>query len=155
MNAPNLEAVFNRNTNYIAGIKKRFAGSPAIVLGGISYTPGDVELLFQKQIDAGKALTPAEAQYHAAVTAYRAATAEAHPVALRFEQYVRLQFGDDETALADFGLQPRKARAPKPATKAAAATKRKETRELRGTKGKKQRKAIKAGPATQPTAPKS
>jgi hypothetical protein len=60
-----------------------------------------------------------------------------------FETLVRVTFGADTTALADFGLQPRKRATPKTATeKAVAAAKRKATREARGTKGPKAKKAV-------------
>jgi hypothetical protein len=60
-----------------------------------------------------------------------------------FESLVRVMFGDDTTALADFGLQPHKRALPKTAAeKAVAAAKRLATREARGTKGPKAKKAI-------------
>jgi len=57
---------------------------------------------------------------------------------------VKVTFGNQPDALADFGLAPPKARAPMTAEqKAVAAAKRKATRVARGTLGKKQKKAVK------------
>ena len=66
-----------------------------------------------------------------------------------FEALIRIMFASDSTALADFGLAPRKQPVPKTAAeKAAAAAKAKATRELRGTKGPKAKKSVKANVTT-------
>jgi hypothetical protein len=57
--------------------------------------------------------------------------------------FVRFNFGSNPEALADFGLQPHKARTPLTTEqKAVAAAKRKATRDARGTKGPKAKKDI-------------
>jgi len=57
--------------------------------------------------------------------------------------FVRFNFGGDPEALADFGLQPHKARTPQTAEQQAiAVAKRQATRDARGTKGPKAKKEI-------------
>ncbi len=58
--------------------------------------------------------------------------------------FIKANFGADATALADFGLEPSKARTPMTAeAKAVAAAKREATREARGEVGAKKKKALK------------
>ena len=61
-----------------------------------------------------------------------------------FVTFVKAAFGTSPDALADFGLQPKKAKAPATVTaKAAAAVKRAATRKARNTMGSQQRKLVK------------
>jgi hypothetical protein len=57
----------------IVGVRKHFAGLSSVVLGGVPRTPDDVAATLQASIDATDAAKAAEAAYHKAVLAKKAA----------------------------------------------------------------------------------
>jgi hypothetical protein len=131
----------------IAGIRKRFpTGSQPLAIGGAagSVTADAAVGELQELIDNRAGTTAAQATARDKVQAER----EANPSLVAFmnalEAFIRLMFSADTAALADFGLPPRKQRAPQTAAqKAVAAARRKATREARGTIGPKAKQAIK------------
>ncbi|HEY8038365.1 MAG TPA: hypothetical protein VIF15_01165 [Polyangiaceae bacterium] len=148
----NRPSIQSRNRQYISGIKKRFTALSSIPIAGTTYTPAALIALYQEQIDATDAIVPAGAAWHKAVTAARDATARVRAVRVGFEQFVRATFGNDEQALGDFGLLPKKPPVVKPAVQVAAAEKAAATRKARGTTGKKKKLAVK-GTVTPPPPP--
>jgi hypothetical protein len=101
-------------------------------------------LLLQSLADAIAGADTAHASTKDAVARLRAARATVGPVMLAFRRQLLTMFNTAAEKLADFGLQPSKARAPLTSEKkAAAALKRKATRTARGTVGKKKKLAIK------------
>ncbi|HEY8041858.1 MAG TPA: hypothetical protein VIF15_18770, partial [Polyangiaceae bacterium] len=89
-----------------------------------------------------------------AVKAVRDEIAATALVVKAFRKYLESLYGEDVTALGDFGLSPAKKAAPPPKVKAAAAVKAAATRKALGTKGPKQKKAAKEAlpPEPAPTA---
>jgi hypothetical protein len=97
----------------------------------------------QQLVANRSATTAAQATARDKVQAERSATPNLVAFLNAFETFVRVTFGADTTALADFGLQPRKRPGTRTATeKAVSAAKSLATREARGTKGPKAKKAV-------------
>jgi hypothetical protein len=127
-----------------AGTQKHLSTMTSIMVGGSTTTPAAAEAQLT-------ALSTLRNDVDAARTALRAkvATETAQLPALRaflvaFVAFVRGTFGNSPDILADFGLPPKKTKAPLTVEqKAAAAAKRKATREARGTTGKKAKLAVK------------
>jgi len=137
----------------IAGIRKRFTnGSQVLALGGAlgSVTVDAAVKQLQELIDDRTAVASAQATARDKVTAEREALPGLVAFMNAFEALMRLTFAADTTALADFGLPPRKQRAPQTAEqKAVAAAKRKATRAARGTTSAKAKQAIKGNVTAQ------
>jgi len=136
----------------IAGARKHFANGTQVLtfagsLANVTVDAACAEL--KTLIDNRAASTAARATATDTVATEVAALPALAAFMNAFEGLVRIMFATDSTALADFGLQPRKQPVPKTATqKAAAAAKAKATRELRGTTGPKAKKLVKANVAT-------
>ncbi len=127
----------------ILGLQKRFPNGQ-FTLENQAFTTGTLVPLFQKLIDAIHQVNAAQASGKVAVATMESTHAEVDQVFLALKRALLNMFGPDAETLADFGLEPRKAPAPKTSEeKAAAAAKMRATREARGTKGKKQKLAIK------------
>jgi len=128
----------------IAGTKKRFpSGTQQVQLEGASMTITDVLNGLQSFLDNRSAVVAAQATAKAKVSVERAALPSLDALISAWVAYVRLAFGTQADALADFGLAPHKARTPMTAEeKAVAAAKRKATRAARGTKGPKAKSQI-------------
>ncbi len=98
----------------------------------------------QQLVDNRSATIAAQATARDKVQAEREAMPDLVAFMNAIEAFIRLTFSNDTAALADFGLPPRKPRAPQTAEqKAVAAAKRKATRAARGTTGAKAKQAIK------------
>ena len=127
-----------------AGTQKHLSTMTSIMVGGSTTTPAAAEAQLT-------ALSTLRNDVDAARTALQAkvATETAQLPALRaflvaFVAFVRGTFGNSPDILADFGLPPKKTKAPLTVEqKAAAAAKRKATRAARGTTGKKAKLAVK------------
>ncbi len=130
----------------IAGTRKRLTNGAQVLTfaGGFANVTVDAAVAeLQTLIDNRAAATAARAAARDKVAAEQAAMPALVAFMNAFEALIRVMFGNDTAALADFGLTPRKAPAPKTTEeKAAAAAKRAATRTARGTKGPKARKAI-------------
>ncbi len=153
----------------IAGARKHFANGGQVLTftGGFANVTVDAAVAeLQKLIDNRAATTAAQATARDKVQAEREAMPALVAFTNAFEALIRVMFGADTTALADFGLTPRKRPTPMTATeKAVAAAKRTATRNARGTKGPKAKKAVHGNitanlvvtpvtpPATAPEAP--
>lgn len=116
----------------IAGMKKRFTnGGQKLTLkgGAIVITVDDAVAGMQALIDNRAAVVAARA---AAKVTVDAENAKMPPLVALFDAlvaFIRANFDADATALADFGLEPHKARKPATAAvKAEAVVKRKATR---------------------------
>jgi hypothetical protein len=134
----------------VAGIQKHFPGAQ-LTLGNVVFTTASLVLLLQGQADAMTAQTAQQKTAEDALTALREMQTKNGPTIQALKDLLIAQFGSASQTLADFGLSPRKVRAPMTvAQKAAAAAKRKATRAARGTTGPKAKLAIK-GTAPAPT----
>jgi hypothetical protein len=127
----------------ILGLQKHFP-SGQFTLGNVAYTTAALVQLFQGLVTAIKGVNAAQVSAKEAVAGMRTEKAKVGPVLLALKRNLQSSFGTASTTLADFGLEPTKARAQETVEdKAAAAAKRKATREARGTTGKKAKLAIK------------
>ena len=143
----------------IAGTTKHFPNGQ-FTLGNTVFTTASLIQLFQSLADAMTALSTAQASAKDAMAAVQATKTKVGPVIQAFQRFVLAAFSNAVQTLADFGLEPPKARAPLTSQqKAAAAAKAKATRAARGTTSKKQKLAIKGNvtgvnvtPVTAPTA---
>lgn len=126
----------------ISGLQKH-SPNGQFTLGGAPFTTASLVTLFQSVISAMAAVTAAQASASEAVAAMVKAVAQAGPTYLLLKRYLLNLYGTSTSTLADFGLQPPKARTPMTsAEKTAAAAKAKATREARGTTSKKQKLAV-------------
>jgi hypothetical protein len=142
----------NAESLLLAGTQKHFSNSPSLQFGGGTHAPTEIETALQGRVVAASATGAARTAFHGAVVAERQTRAETSKLVRQFRAFVLATFGEDLTALADFGLTPHKTAVKPPVVKVAAAQKARATRQARGTKGKKQKKAIK-GAATAPATP--
>ncbi len=130
---------------FVTGVNKHFPnGSQQLQVGGASFTVTALTAQLQSYVDNREAVEVSQAAARAKVQTENA-QAPAQLAAFRaFESVVRSTFGNSADVLADFGLAPIKARAPRTAEeKAVSAAKGAATRKARGTMGKNQKKDIK------------
>jgi hypothetical protein len=128
----------------IAGTQKHLATVGQLTFAGGTFTPSQVEAELQTLVTLRTDADAAKAAAKAKVAAERAQLPALRAFMLAFEQLVKAQFGTQPDVLADFGLQPKKARKPmSPEQKAAAKAKRAATRAARGIIGTRKRAAVK------------
>ena len=128
----------------IAGTEKH-TPTGSLSFGNATYAITDLVALLQSVVAALIALNAAQSGAKDALTALRAAMAKVGPVIRDYRRYLRATYGNATQTLADYGLEPEKARRPMTTEeRAAALQKSKATRTLRGTKGSKQKAGIKA-----------
>jgi len=127
----------------IAGTLKHFP-SGNFTLGGTAFTTASLVALLTSLANAIAALIAAHANVKDAVAALATAESNVGPVLRAYVKLVRAAFNTSTQSLADFGIQPPKARTPRTSEQnAAAAAKAKATRAARGTTSKKQKLAVK------------
>jgi hypothetical protein len=127
----------------ITGLQNHFP-TGNFTIGNASYTTASLVLLLQGLADAITAANAAQASAKDAVAALRGAKAKVGPTLVALRRILVAMFSGSTPTLAEFGLEPPKARQPKPVVeKAAAAAKAKATRQARGTKSPKAKRAIK------------
>jgi hypothetical protein len=133
-------------TKIIAGLAKHFPNAGAtLTFGNATRDVAAVKQALQSFVDLRNAASAAQAAAKEKIAAERAQAPALLVVIDEFVSFVRATFGNSPEALADFGLVPRKGKAPRTAEQVAAAVaKRKATREKRHTMGKVQKKAVKA-----------
>ncbi|MGD0529006.1 MAG: hypothetical protein ABSE49_27960 [Polyangiaceae bacterium] len=126
----------------ITGLQKQFPNGQ-FTLGNTAFTTATLVQTLQSLIDAINAVTTAQANAKVAVAALRATVTKVGPVVLALKRNLLATFGNATDILALFGLEPRKAPAPRKGTEiAAAAAKAEATRKARGTTSKKQKLAV-------------
>lgn len=127
----------------IAGTQKHFANAN-FTLVGAPYTSAAIVQTLQGLVDALTAVQAAHAGVKAALTALAKVTATVGPIERAYRRCVLAAFASAPQELADFGVAPPKARAPRTsAQNAAAAAKAKATRAARGTTSRKKKLAVK------------
>jgi hypothetical protein len=144
----------------ISGAEKHLPNG-SFNVGGTLVTTASLVQVFQTLADAIVAVNAAHVALKDAVAALSATNAKVGPVMRPFRRIVQGMFAGATQTLADFGLEPPKARKPRTAEQlAAAAAKAKATRIARGTASKKQKLAVKGNvtgvdihPIAQPAAP--
>jgi hypothetical protein len=128
---------------FIAGTQKHFPNG-SFTIGNATFTTPSLVQLFQSLDDAITGANAAKASAKDAVATMRAVRAKVSPVVQDFKRLLLVTFGSATQTLADFGLEPAKARKPLTSEEnAAAAAKRIATRKARGTTSKKKKLAVK------------
>jgi acetyl/propionyl-CoA carboxylase alpha subunit len=135
------------------GLRKRYpTGSQKLTFRGakIVVTVDDAIAKLQAVADNRAAVTAAKAEAAAKIEAENTALKDLLAFVRALVAFIRFTFGDDQTALDDFGVAPLKARTPMTTEqKAVAQVKRQATRQARGEVGAKKRKAIKGNVTAQ------
>jgi hypothetical protein len=127
-----------------AGAKKHFASSSSLRFGGGTFTPAQVEAILQTIVDLRTAVDTAKANTRARIAAEQAQMPPLRTQMDAFVAFVRATFGSAPDVLADFGLEPRKARTPLTTEQLAARIAKSEaTRAARHTMGRRARKDVK------------
>ncbi len=136
-----------RAAELAAGMKKRFPnGQQKLTFGGglFELTVDDAIASLQALVDNRAAVTQAKAAAKATVAEENAKMPALLAVMRALVAFIRVNFGANAKALADFGLEPAKARAPMTAEeKAVAVARGAATRKARGTTGPRKKKAVK------------
>jgi hypothetical protein len=123
----------------ISGLQKQFP-SGQFTLENTVFTTATLVQALQSLVDAIIAVNTAQATAKEAVTALGVTFAKVGPIALALKRNLLSMFGTATTTLALFGLEPRKAPAPRTTkVNAVAVAKAEATREARGTTSKKQK----------------
>jgi hypothetical protein len=127
----------------IAGTQKHFPNG-SFTLGSTTYTTASLVQVLQGLADAISSLNGAQASVKDGLAALVEAEAKVGPVVQAYKRFLLVAFTNTTPMLADFGLEPPKAREAKTgAERVAAAAKAKATRAARGTTSRKQKLAIK------------
>jgi hypothetical protein len=127
----------------IAGLQKHFPGG-SLTLGGASLSVTSLVQILQDLVSAMLAASAAQANARDAVANVRAKKAAAAPIIKGLRSLLGTMFAGAAQALADFGIEPPKARKPMSSeVLVARAAKAEATRAKRGTKGPKAKLAIK------------
>jgi hypothetical protein len=126
-----------RDTKTIAAARAHLASAGTMMLDGVPHTQADIEKTLQASIDAASATTAAEAGFHKAVEAEKAANAASDAMNGALRRFLVSRFRTSPEVLADFGIVLRKPAVPDVATKTAAVAKRAATRAARHTLGPK------------------
>ena len=136
------QSIIARNNDVNAGIDKRITAN--LTVGGTLYTPAQLKAAFQAQTTALQASEASRKRWESDVVAAKAVSKTVNALYASLQSCLVGQYGKTAvSALADFGMNAPKVRAPTVATKAAAAVKRTATRKARHTMGTVQKKAVK------------
>jgi hypothetical protein len=131
-------------TQLVAGAQKHLANMGQLVIAGGTFTLAQASAQLQAFAKLRSDVEATRAALRVKLDAETAQGPGARAFFLAFIAFVRAAFGASADVLADFGLQPKKAPAPRTAEqKAAAAAKAKATRAARGTIGKRKRALVK------------
>jgi hypothetical protein len=126
------------------GAQKHFPAGSSLSVGGAMLTLVQIAAKLNGFAALRTDVDTARAALDAKIAAETAQTPAMRAFMSAFEQIVRGSFGNQPDVMADFGMQPDKARTPLTVVqKAAAAAKRKATRAARGTTSSKAKQAIK------------
>jgi hypothetical protein len=140
------ETVTDLASGIIPGLRKHFPnGAQMLTFGGgsVTATVDQTVTNLQALIDNRTAVTNAQAAVKVAITAENGKMPALVAFLHALEAFIRLTFGASATTLADFSLEPPKARTPMTAeAKAVAKAKAAATRKARGTTSAKAKKAI-------------
>jgi hypothetical protein len=146
----------------IAGTQKHLP-SASFTLDNVPFTTASLVQLFQSLASAMTGQNTAQSNAKDAVATTQGLAAKVDPVIQAYKSYILAQFNTATQTLADFGIEPRKARTPLTVEqKAAAAAKLRATRAARGTTSPKKKLAISGNvtgvtitPTTTPASPSS
>ncbi len=125
----------------------------ALTILGVAQTAATIEGMLQQRITDLDAAEPAHAAWLAAAATARETLKATAPVIAATRAYVRIQYENDATAMADFGMKPRNVTPMTAAQKAAANAKRQATRAARGEVSKAKKAAAAAAASATPAEP--
>jgi hypothetical protein len=127
-----------------AGTAKHFPAGSSLPVGGVTLTLVQIETQLTGFASLRNDVNTARAALQAKLAAENAQATAAHAFMGALVRIVRGAFGSQPDVLADFGLQPNKAKTPLTVEQmAASVAKRAATRAARGTMGSKAKLAIK------------
>jgi hypothetical protein len=150
---PNKASALTGIRALIAGTQKH-TPTGSLTFGGATYTSATLVQLLQSLVDAMTAHDEAEASAKDLLAALRDVDAKVHPVLGAYKKYLVATYGNATQTLADYGLKPAKAPAPRTVEqKAASAAQLRATRKARGTTSKKQKASIKGVVTPAPETP--
>jgi hypothetical protein len=130
-------------TSLDAGVVKDIPAKTSLTINGNAMTGAQIDTQIKTYLATFAAADTAKQQYQSAVKDRLAITVEARDFYLQVKKAVVAFFGAQSAQLADFGLTPAKAKAPKTsAQKLVTAAKAKLTRAARGTTSKKKKAGI-------------
>ena len=128
----------------IAGTQKHLSNVSSLTLESGNLTPTQIESSLQTIVNLRAAVNDAKAATQAKLAAEQAQMPQLQSLMAALVAYVRTAYSKSPDVLADFGVQPKKAKAPLTVgQQAAAAAKRAATRAARHTMGSKQKKSVK------------
>lgn len=137
----------------IAGTHKHNPNG-SLTFGNATYTLDSLVQTLQRLADAMTAHDAAQAKAKDVLAALRDVSAQVGPVLRAYRRWIVATYGNATETLADYGLKPGKAKAPRTSEqKATAAAKLRATREARGTTSKKQKASIHGVVTTTKAAP--
>ena len=114
-----------------------------LTFGNATYGADSLVQMFQSLVDAMTAHEAAQVKAKDVLLALRDTTAKVSPVLRAYRRFLVATYGNATETLADYGLKPLKARAPRTSEqKAKAAAKIRATRKARGTTSKKQKASV-------------
>jgi hypothetical protein len=114
-----------------------------LTIGNAAYTPASIVQILQGLADVYARVDAAHVSVTDLVSEQRATESKVAPFLRDYTKFLRGTFGAGATLLADFGLQPPKARTPLTGEQVVArSAKAKATRAARGTTSKKQKLAV-------------
>jgi hypothetical protein len=139
---PNKTAALANVRDLIAGTQKHTPNGQ-LTFGNATYTSQELVQLFQGLADAMAAHDVARAKAKDLLATLRDVAAKVNPVLRAYRRFVIATYGNAVQTLADYGIEPPKAKVPLTSEqKATAAAKVLATRKARGTKSKKQQAKI-------------
>jgi hypothetical protein len=128
----------------IAGTAKVLTSATPVTFLGSSFTPAQITSKLQSIVTLRSDVDTAKAATKAQLAAEASQLPALHGFMTAYESYLRGVYGSQPDVLAQFGLQPKKARTPATVqAKAAAVAKRAATRAARHTMGSVQKKVVK------------
>ncbi|HUB08645.1 MAG TPA: hypothetical protein VMB50_16685 [Myxococcales bacterium] len=131
-----------------AGLLKNVPATVSLTINRAALTQGQIDTQIRGYLATLQAVDAAKQQHVAALVARDKMVVEARDFHLQLRRAVIAYFGTQSVELADFGLQPAKAKAERTsAQKAQQAAKAQLTREARGTTSRKQKLKINPGVA--------
>ena len=140
---PTRRTALTRVQALIAGTQKHFPNE-SFTLGNTAYTTATLVQALESLAGALVALSAAHASVKDAGMALRGIEATVGPLVRDYKRFILAAFSTATQTLADFGLQPPKARKPLDSQQRAVATaKRRATRKARGTTSRKQKLGVK------------
>lgn len=133
-----------RAQQLLAGMNKHYSNGPSLTFESATYTPQQIVTALTTLINLRADVAVARSAVKAKLAAESGQLPAIQILMAGLVQFLRLTFSKQPDVLADFGLEPKKARTPLTTEQQAVAIAKSEaTRQVRGTTGSKARAAKK------------